>query len=183
MNKILKSAHKFQYPLLIVSAWLVVSQLNEFYVSKEMDVMGVGILGNAKVEHKMSALADSNELPILSVKGEHNVTTQLDINENIFTLATREQKKIEEETLQESQDLQIDHSIEASEWIFSRLNVNAITENGVIIDGRFRSVGDRVGREYIAPTGEVFFAKFIGVRGQHISFDINGKRVVKRYDF
>ncbi|MGR2997582.1 hypothetical protein ABMY12_20805 [Vibrio vulnificus] len=181
MNNIIKTAKKWQIPLILLGAWVGFNEISAFYVNQNMEVRNLPILGNANVINKESLLADSSELPILSVKSAQRKTSDTEIDENLFTVASvqNELLKTKNQVIQSS----IDYSNDAKEFILGSLTVDAVTHNGVIVNGRFHQRGDAIGIPFTAPDGEVFVAKLVAVKGQQLSFDINGKKVARRYDF
>jgi hypothetical protein len=182
MNNIIKTAKKWHIPLILLGAWVGFNEIGTMYMNQNTAVRSLPILGNANVINKESLLADSSELPILSVKSAQSKTTDSEINENLFTVASVVQSELMKPKNQVIQT-SIDYTNEAKEFILGSLIIEAVTHDGVIVNGRFHKRGDTLGRPFTAPNGEVFVAKLVAVKGQRLSFDINGKRVARRYDF
>ncbi|WP_156145295.1 hypothetical protein [Vibrio rotiferianus] len=178
----MKNIKKWKIPLIVLVAWFAFNEIGNMYVEQSMVVNRLPVLGNANVENKESLLADSSELPILSVKSAQSKTTDAEINEHLFTVASTVQNELIQAQTQIIETT-VDYTHDASEYILSSLIIDAVTHDGVIVNGRFRKRGDVLGASYTAPTGEVFVAKLISVKGQTLSFNINGKKVARRYDF
>ncbi|MBY8168144.1 hypothetical protein KW507_15830 [Vibrio fluvialis] len=182
MKTIINYISKYQLLIVISIGWVVYFQADNVFNNAVRNVKNQQVLGGSISENKESSLALSNELPILSIKSEGNHVEGENINENLFTVAMIEQKKLSREEV-EIKPVFADHNKEAESFIMNRIRIDAVMSNGAIVNGRYYKRGNFIDINYISPTGEKFKARLVSTTGDSVGFDINGNRVAKKYVF
>lgn len=177
MSTLLKTAKKYQYPLLAVVVFLTYQQLDELSTKENRRVSNLKIDGIEKPVSQKSQYTGSSELPILKIKASKNSDREFDINNDLFTIAEKvKQKEIVKTEVKSIEETPTDYTEDAVRFFKRTLLLEAVFYNEVLIKNRNYSVGSNIGK-FRSTNGDVFSAILLKINKSSIDVSV-GNQVI-----
>ena len=179
MNTLIKNFKKYQYLFFFGIVYLIYQELSTVGAEKLTKVNSLRIDGIANHNNnKKSQYLNQNELPFLRIKAIDNKAGNQNIDDSLFAVASKLKEELETQIVQNAVKREVDYNSTATMYFKSTLDIDALVEKGVIINGFSYKKGDIAG-SYLAPDGNLFFAKLIDITDKSIKLSVGNGVLIK----